>query len=180
MKGRRRALQSFLAAAAVGCALALTSSSTVRLAAAAGVPAWAHPFAVGMLEVVAVTGTWLLLTEPRIRVEGAVAVVLAAGVTATGGALAYGWFGLVAPACSLIVVHLIARVWAPDAPASPVPTELPETPEEPETPDSDDDRPTAAQLIAQGAGRRRLAQELQITPHAARKLLDQHRAEEAA
>ena len=51
-----------------------TMLATFALAARVGVPGWAHPFAVGLLEVVAVAGTWIWMTDPRLRLEAAAAV----------------------------------------------------------------------------------------------------------
>lgn len=138
----KRCCQTVLVGAAILCALVLSASSTVALAARVGVPGWAHPFAVGLLEVVAVAGTWIWMTDPRLRLEAAAAVGMASTVTGIGGVAAYGWFGIVAPLGLIVTVHLIARAWTEPRPAwepssvvpastevqvsteSPVPTEI--------------------------------------------------------
>ncbi len=233
----KRIVQTVLVLAAIGCALVLSGTATVALAAAVNVPGWAHPAAVGIVEVVAVTGTWLWVTEPRLRWEAATAVVLASAVSGYAGVHAYGPFGLVGPVGAIVTTHLVARAWTVPATAgqNPVvdegadilrtlhpngvrtssdPERMPdlehvderglsrlwETAEEVEetVPGSllaqldqaepgsgldrsrsgagDDRRVTpvvdrAAELIADGAGRRRLAKELDITEHQARELL---------
>ncbi|MFE7203812.1 hypothetical protein ACFU8R_26445 [Pseudonocardia alni] len=113
----KRLCQTVLVGAAILCALVLSSSSTFALAARVGVPGWAHPFAVGLLEVVAVAGTWIWMTDPRLRLEAAAAVGMASTVTGIGGVAAYGWFGIVAPLGLIVTVHLIARAWTERRPA---------------------------------------------------------------
>ena len=113
----KRLCQTVLVGAAILCALVLSSSSTFALAARVGVPGWAHPFAVGLLEVVAVAGTWIWMTDPRLRLEAAAAVGMASAVTGIGGVAAYGWFGIVAPLGLIVTVHLIARAWTERRPA---------------------------------------------------------------
>lgn len=66
----------------------------------------------------------------------------------------------------LVDAHGLSRLWDDAPPAEPVPDD----PAEPE-PAGDGGRDRAAELIAEGAGRRRLARELDITEHAARELL---------
>lgn len=120
----RRVAQSVLVAVAIVCALALSASSTVALAAGAGVPGWAHPAAVGLLEVASVAGTWIWMTDARLRAEAAAVVLVASAVTGVGGVIAYGWFGVVAPLGLVITVHLMARAWSepgPDRSAEPGP-----------------------------------------------------------
>lgn len=109
-----RVMQSVLVLLAIVCALALSASSTVELAARVAVPGWAHPAAVGLLEVASVAGTWIWLTEPRLRAEAAAVVALASVVTGIGGVLAYGAFGVVAPLGLIVTVHLMARAWQTD------------------------------------------------------------------
>lgn len=118
----KRFFQTLLVAVAIVCALVLSASSTIELAAQAGVPGFAHPFAVGLLEVATGAGTWIWLTEPRLRVEAAAVVVLASAVTGIGGVLAYGAFGIVAPLGLILTVHLLARAWTapPAVSATPV------------------------------------------------------------
>lgn len=142
----KRFFQTLLVAVAILCALVLSASSTIELAAYAGVPGFAPPFAVGLLEVATGAGTWIWLTEPRLRWEAAAVVALASTVTGIGGVMAYGPFGLVAPLGLILTVHLLARAWTVPAttgqslvvdkgadtirtpPASPATTELPELP----------------------------------------------------
>lgn len=121
----KRCCQTVLVGAAILCALVLSASSTVALAARVGVPGWAHPFAVGLLEVVAVAGTWIWMTDPRLRLEAAAAVGMASTVTGIGGVAAYGWFGIVAPLGLIVTVHLIARAWTDPRPAGEPPSVVP-------------------------------------------------------
>ena len=188
----KRIVQTVLVLAAIGCALVLSGTATVALAAAVNVPGWAHPAAVGIVEVVAVTGTWLWVTEPRLRWEAATAVVLASAVSGYAGVHAYGAFGLVGPVGAIVTTHLVARAWivpattgqgpVVDEGAATVRTPHPDgvrtVPElDQAEPGADDDRrqppvvDRAEALIADGAGRRRLAKELAITEHQARELL---------
>lgn len=111
----KRFFQTLLVAVAIVCALVLSASSTIALAAHAGVPGFAHPFAVGLLEVATGAGTWIWLTEPRLRWEAAAVVALASTVTGIGGVMAYGPFGLVAPLGLILTVHLLARAWTAPA-----------------------------------------------------------------
>lgn len=66
---------------------------------------------------------------------------------------------------------------APDWWASAEPVRSLPAPSQPTSSEVDDHR--AARLIAEGAGRRRLAKELDITEHAARELLAEHRGADA-
>ncbi|MCO7196629.1 hypothetical protein [Pseudonocardia sp. McavD-2-B] len=188
----KRIVQTVLVLAAIGCALVLSGTATVALAAAVNVPGWAHPAAVGIVEVVAVTGTWLWVTEPRLRWEAATAVVLASAVSGYAGVHAYGAFGLVGPVGAIVTTHLVARAWTvpattgqglvvdegADTVRTPHPDGVRTVPElDQAEPGADDDRrqppvvDRAEALIADGAGRRRLAKELEITEHQARELL---------
>ena len=202
----KRIVQTVLVLAAIGCALVLSGTATVALAAAVNVPGWAHPAAVGIVEVVAVTGTWLWVTEPRLRWEAATAVVLASAVSGYAGVHAYGVFGLVGPVGAIVTTHLVARAWTvPPAPAEPTTGQslvVDEGADSVRTPHpngvrtisdlhqseagSDLDRSQGGAgagqnqaldvdrvdvLLADGAGRRRLARELDITEHQARELI---------
>lgn len=197
----KRACQTLLVSSAILCALVLSASSTIALAARVGVPGFAHPFAVGLLEVASVAGTWIWLTEPRLRIEAAAVVGLASLVTGIGGVAAYGWFGIVAPVGLILTVHLLARAWTrPKAvPASPVVqatteistdltepitisylnevTELHPAPEEQaEDQEAEDPLGRVRQIVARGGGRGTVAAELDITPAQARTLIEKVKA----
>lgn len=199
----KQIVQTLLVLGAVGCALVLSGTATVALAAAVNVPGWAHPAAVGIVEVVAVTGTWLWVTEPRLRAEAATAVVLASAVSGYAGVHAYGAFGLVGPVGAIVTTHLVARAWSSPKRPSPdrddrdtlCPEVVPPGPDDgpdeglPEVIDwwadaplADPARPDvpdrAATLIDQGLGRRRLARELGIPEREARRLIELRRADQ--
>lgn len=182
----KRAAQTALVLSAIGCALVLSATATVALAAFVDVPGWAHPFAVGMLEVVSVTGTWLWVTDRRMRGEAAVAVLLASAVTGYAGVHAYGAFGLVAPIGLIVTVHLVSRAWTVDTAPERVQATITVDETHVAAPDdetlaidspSEGDRlATVRQIVAGGGGRGTVAAELGITPAQARGLIEKVKA----
>ncbi len=189
--------------ALVAIAAAVLSFSTLRgLAELCGYTAALAPLLPVVVDAGAAAGSlvWLTHTAGRARAFGrTLAMVLLAGSVA-GNALGHGlaayaarpaWWVVVAvsavpPAVLGAVVHLAALVaqarTAPaddDAPATVEPVEGEGTPpDEPTESEGGPDR--ALTLIAAGAGRRRLARELDISEHQARELLERHRAEVAS
>lgn len=197
----KRTAQTLLVAVAIVCALVLSASSTIALAAGVGVPGFAHPFAVGLLEVASIAGTWMWLTEPRLRWEAAAVVALASLVTGIGGVIAYGAFGIVAPIGLILTVHLMARAWSRPEPVEEprqtvqataevqVPTELPEPiaigylndvtdlhPAPDEEEGEEDPLAEVRRIVADGGGRGTVAAALDITPAQARTLIEKVKA----
>jgi hypothetical protein len=127
---------------AIAGALTLSAAATIGLAEAAGVPPTISPAAVGMLEVVSLTGTllWVFVGNGSLRRDAVLATVAASLVSLVAGFHAYGLFGAVAPLALVGVVHLASRAWREPwgedtEPAEPVVDDAPVAePDEPADP----------------------------------------------
>ncbi len=103
-------------------ALWLSGSSTLLLGVRQGVPGYALPSLLVVLEIASVVGTalWVTAHDNRSRVRPVVVTILASGVAAIGGWLAYGPLGLVAPMAVVLVTDMIAERWSKTDVAAPV------------------------------------------------------------
>ncbi|MDN5919374.1 MAG: hypothetical protein L0I76_30470 [Pseudonocardia sp.] len=194
MKTARVVIVAVLLPLAIAGALVLSASATIDLATSWRVPVQIAPAAVAMLEIVSLAGTllWVLVGSRSLRRDAVVATLAASLVSLVAGVHAYGLFGPVAPLALVGVVHLASRAWREDWAAEPVVAdEDADSPaDEPvPAPDVDEAEPgtvlalvrereqesplidRARELVAAGVGRGRLARELQINEHEARKLL---------
>ena len=167
---------------------------------------WSLP---GMVTIATLAGAlmWTLLQQVPLRQAGKRLNLACAGISALAVGLdhasgAEGWWivpaglvGALVPALATWLTHLLARMTA-DQPKPPVEVLDPSltstgttqpTPDEPEPitrihlvtqKPAQEDR--ATELIAAGAGRKRLARELDITESAARRLLEGSRPKERA
>lgn len=198
----RAALYALITVVAVA-AIVLSFTTLQQLAVLCQFPvgtAWLIPVVV---DAGAAAGTvaWVVRTGPARRFGRWLALVLLA-LSVGGNALGHGlaaagevphWgvavaVGAVAPAVLFAMVHLAVlagRAGAePQLPEDPVDAPSPEAELTVRTDPAPDVAPAALAepdqervraLIAQGAGRRRLARELSVTEHQARELLAEHR-----